>query len=43
MPSRYIVTHFKGNEPKVHVFSFPKDKTLSDMWTCNQKNEFYSN
>ena len=35
MSYRCVVPNCKGNYkngPKVHVFSFPKDKELSDVW-----------
>ena len=45
MPYRCVIPHCKGNYKngcKVHVFSFLKDKTLSDIWTCAIKSMDFS-
>ena len=45
MPFRGVIPNFKGNyknNPKVHVFSFPKDKELSDVWIFTIKREFFT-
>ena len=45
MPYKCVVPNWKGNYkngPKVHVFSFPKDKELSDIWIHTIKRENFS-
>ena len=40
MPFRCIVHYCKGNYkngPEIHVFSFPIDKTLSNIWMHTTK------
>ena len=42
MPYRCVVPNFNGNYkngPKLHAFSFPKDKELSDVWIRTIKRE----
>ena len=45
MPYRCVLSNCKGNHkncPKIHVFSFPKDKELSDVWNRTIKRENFS-